>query len=108
MNVKTTIPDLVQFDAASDGTLDAIYQLYYASKAAGYRASSWSSGHAANYSLRLIRDGSGMYVFSPPMQMNSEPTLIGIPIRIDPTVPSDTLELRDKDDRIVGKIYNIG
>jgi len=33
---------------------------------------------------------------------------MGMKIVVDSTLPDDTIELRDVNDRIVGKIYNIG
>ena len=52
----------------------------------------------------MLRHPWGEYVILPVQ----DATLLNIPIRTDPTLDNDTIELRDKDDRVIGKIINIG
>ena len=61
---------------------------------------------AKDYELAKMRQPNGDYLFAPPMQ--GAPTVFGMKVLIDRDMPKDTIEMRDKDDRIVGKIYNIG
>ena len=58
------------------------------------------------YELTKPRAPMGEYLFGAASQ--SEQTLFGMKVTIARYMPKDTIELRDKDDRIVGKIYNIG
>jgi len=100
----TTEDRRLWFDAKKTGMNNAVYELYYH----GRTGRVWHVGHTAYRALMDMRDGTGQYLFMPSFQLNSDPTLLGMPVKRDPIVPLDTIELRDKDDRIVGKIYNIG
>lgn len=91
------------FDAKGRDVTDILYQLYYE----GRTGRAWAAGRDAYYTLiKTARGYNGDYLIAPSFQ--SDQSLFGMKIVIDPTVPKDTIELRDVNDRIVGKIYNIG
>lgn len=90
------------FNAKGRDLLDLMYRLY----SDGRRGRTWHTSHPVYYELIKRRDYNNDYLFSSPT--STEKTVMGMPVKIDPTMPKDTIELRDKDDRIVGKIYNIG
>ncbi len=88
------------FDAKGHDLFDTLYRLYYE----GRMGRTWHVNHPIYYELAKMREPSGDYLFSP---SQTEQTIFGMKVIIDRDMPKDTIELRDKDDRIVGKIYNI-
>ncbi len=94
----------VQFDA-SNGLLDSIVQLRH--RAAEYTALNWATSPMVYDVLCQSRFPDGRYILEPASSMENR-SLFGMKVIIDRDIPKDTIELRDKDDRIVGKIYNIG
>ena len=93
-----------QFDA-TNGTLDSIVRLRQL--ASDYAAIIWVAAPMAYDVLCQTRFPDGRYILEPTSSMDNL-LLLGLAIVVNPNVPKDTIELRDKDDRIVGKIYNIG
>jgi hypothetical protein len=91
-----------QFDAKEHGIPDALYQLYYEGRSDG----AWSAGRTAYRELVLARRPTGEPLVTP--RSYRDQTLMGMKIVVDSTLPDDTIELRDVNNRIVGKIYNIG
>ena len=91
-----------EYDAKEHAIADALYMLYYE----GNANTSWVAGAKAYYDLCASRSPHGDMLIKP-IGLH-EQTLMGMNIVLDLTIPKDTIELRDKDDRIVGKIYNIG
>lgn len=89
------------FDAKGHDLFDMLYRLYYE----GRMGKTWHVSRPIYYQLARMRAPNGDYLFG----VTSQPgqTIMGMKVIIDPTMPKDTIELRDKDDRIVGKIYNI-
>ena len=93
-----------QFDA-SNGLLDSIVQLRH--RAAEYTAINWAASPMVYDVLCKSRFPDGRYILEPASSMENR-SLFGLTVVINSNVSKDTIELRDKDDRIVGKIYNIG
>lgn len=93
---------MIDFDAQKTGMNNAVWELRYY----GRDGQSWAAGRKAYYQVKHLRDGSGMPLFD--LISLNEQTLIGMKIVVDPTISDDTIEFLDKDNRIVGKIYNIG
>jgi hypothetical protein len=91
-----------EYDAKDLAIADALYMLYYE----GNANASWAAGAKAYRNVCASRYADGDTLIKPTNR--HEQTLMGMRIVIDPTVPKDTIELRDDQDRIVGKIYNIG
>ena len=93
----------IQFDA-SNGLLDSIVQLR--SFAARHTAINWAASPMVYDVLCQLRFPDGRYVLETASSMDNR-SLFGMEVIPDRDMPKDTIELRDKDDRIVGKIYNI-
>jgi hypothetical protein len=89
------------FDAKGRLELDTLYRLMYE----GRMGRTWHVNHPIYYELAKMREPIGDYLFSP---SQTEQRLFGMKVIIDRDMPKDTIELRDKNDQIVGKIYNIG
>ena len=87
------------FDAQKMGLNNAVYELCYH----GRGGEMWHVGHTAYRALMDMRDGNGTYLIMPSVQQ-----LLGMPVKDDPLVPLATVELRNKQDQLIGKIYNIG
>ena len=81
--------------------INALLDLYYETRT----GESWKMGHAVYSSIAMMRWPSGepaVWLTSP-----SDSKLLGMKVIIDPSISPDTIELRDKDDQVVGKIVNI-
>mgnify|MGYP001580415683 CR=1 FL=1 len=102
ISIGTEIPQL-QINAKGRDLLDLIYQLYDEART----GCAWFTDYKSYHELLLIRDPHVMGYIVTPVYTDGPP-MLGMPLTIDHTVPDGTIELRDKDDRIVGKIYNIG
>lgn len=91
------------FDATGRDISDVIYELYYK----GRSGQTWMVGRQAYRALRQAKDKYTLeYLFMTPWKTTEQ--LFDMSIVIDRTVPEDTIELRDTQDKLVGKIYNIG
>lgn len=75
-----------------------LYGLY-----AQQEGDSWVVGDRASFDLRMNRDNSDMYITSP---TPTQPTLYGLPVRIDRAMPSNRIELRCGA-RVVGVIEDL-
>lgn len=101
MSDTTTESTRLWFDAKGCGFMDMLYQLYYE----GRTGRTWHVSRPIYYELAKMREPNGDYLFSP---SQTEQTVFGMKVIIDRDMPRDTIELRDNDDQVVGKIYNIG
>ena len=84
----------------TDRLLDNLYGLY-----AQQRGASWGIGIVAERELLKARDGFGLWLTGPGCV---PPTLFGMLILIDPTLPEGRIELRDRGGCVLGAIENIG
>lgn len=90
------------FDAKGGDLLDLLYQLH----GEGRKGYEWAVARKTYYEVASLRSAGGMYLFEP--DMRGDATLFGMKVTTDRTLPDDTIELRDAQGRVVGKIYNIG
>ena len=84
----------------SDRLLGNLYGLY-----AQQQGASWGVGIVAERELLKARDGFGLCLTGPGYV---PPTLFGMRVLIDPTLPEGRIELRDRSGRVLGAIENIG
>ena len=90
------------FDAEGRNLLDTLHRLWYE----GRMGKTWHVNYPVFYEIAKLRTPMGEYITGVPSQ--ADQTVFGMKVIIDRDMPKDTIELRDKDGRIVGKIYNIG
>lgn len=75
-----------------------LYRLY-----AQQEGDSWVVGDRASFDLRMARDKSDMYITNP---VPTQPTLYGLLVRLDSTMPPGRIELR-YGARVVGVIEDL-
>lgn len=102
MHDTSDVSQRLWFDAKGHDLFDTLYRLYHE----GRMGKTWHANYPVYYEIAKMRMSNGDYLFAPPY--NGEATIFGMKVIVDRDMPKDTIELRDKDDRIVGKIYNIG
>jgi hypothetical protein len=65
----------------------------------------WAADLGGFKSLLMLRETWGGYVISAPQAQH--PTLFGMAVEVDKSLPPGTIELRDKDGSVQGKIVNV-
>lgn len=68
----------------------------------------WNVGLCAMKEILWARDSGGFYLVAPPHDPWEEPKLLGMPIRVDRSLPEGRIELHDRNDRVLGAIDNVG
>ncbi len=70
---------------------------------ADHRPVTWVVGFDALRETLQARDAVGFYFVTPP-GLREETRLLGLPLRFDPNLPVDRIELHDRDGRVLGVI----
>ena len=69
---------------------------------------SWVVGLQAEMELLVARNKGGDYLVTPSCSLREEPNLLGLPLRVDCSLPENRIELRDHRDRVLGAVDNVG
>jgi len=80
-------------------------ELLYTVEAQGYRPAAWAVGRKARHALLKMRDLNQFYVFD--VSHAGSEQLFGIKLSVNSLVPDDSIELRDQDDKVRGRIFSV-
>lgn len=73
---------------AASSPFDAIYRLKYALRVPYWQNASWLMNRATARDVRLMKDGSGRYLWEPSHQIGQPALIDGHPVYIDDNMPS--------------------